>query len=73
MIKDVKYWEEWEREYIRSQPVDVARNIAIFDAMYQHARAIGAVPPADPMEGIEVKIRIARALNVHTPDPKDRR
>ena len=63
MIKDVAFWEAWELEYIAKEPVDFLRNLRLLDAMYEHARLLGAFPPADPLEGIEVKIRMARILN----------
>ena len=66
MIKDVALWEAWEREYLASEPVDIARNLALLDAMYEWARSLGVFPPTDPLEGIEVKIRMARILN-HVP------
>ena len=66
MIKDVAFWEAWELEYLRNEPVDFARNLRILDAMYEHARLLGAFPPTNPLEGIEVKIRMARILN-HVP------
>ena len=66
MIRDVEFWEAWEREYIAKEPVDFARNLRLLEAMYEHARLLGAFPPADPLEGIEVKIRMARILN-HVP------
>ena len=64
MIKDVALWEAWEREYLANEPVDFARNLALLDAMYELARLLGAFPPSDPLEGIEVKIQMARVLNV---------
>ena len=66
MIKDVAYWEAWELEYLQNDPVDFVRNLRLLDAMYEHARLLRAFPPADPLEGIEVKIRMARILN-HVP------
>jgi hypothetical protein len=63
MIKDVAFWEAWEREFLRNEPVDFARNLRLLDAMYEHARLLGVFPPADPLEGIEVKIRMARIFN----------
>jgi hypothetical protein len=66
MIKDVAFWEAWEREYSRKEPVDFARNLAVVNALYEEARRLGAFPPQDPLEGIEVKFRIAQALNVRT-------
>ena len=66
MIKDVAYWRAWEDEYLRKEPVDYARNVALIESMYEHARKLGVFPPADPLEGIEVKIRLAQALNAPT-------
>jgi len=63
MIKDVAFWEAWELEYLRNEAVDFARNLRLLDAMYEHARLLGAFPPANPLEGIEVKIRMAQILN----------
>ena len=72
MIKDAAFWEAWEDDFIRSRPADLARNTALLDAMYEQARAMGIFPLADPLEGIEVKIRIAQALNVRTTPRTDR-
>lgn len=73
MIKDPKLWRKWERELIANTPVDVERNFAIFEALCEHARELGVFRRADPLEGIEVKIRLAKALNVQTSPPADRR
>jgi hypothetical protein len=32
--------------------------------LYEEARLVGAWPPADPLAGIEVDLRLAQALNV---------
>lgn len=64
MIKDWGAWTEWERRWVRDQAPDFAANLRLLDAMYEWARQLGAFPPADPLEGIEVDIRIARAMNV---------
>jgi hypothetical protein len=72
MIKDSALWEAWEREQERTQPVDEERNFALFEVMYQHARSFDTFLRSDPLEGIEVKIRIAQALNVRPPSPTDR-
>ena len=52
-----------ERRLAREQPVDVARNFRIVEALRQEAVALGVWPPADPLAGIEVDIRVARILN----------
>lgn len=63
MIRGTRIWEAWERDLIRRTPADFARNLRIAEAMLEHARAMGAIPRKDPLEGIEAKIRLARALN----------
>ena len=63
MIKDAKYFEEWENQLIAAEPPDYQRNLRIFEAMLEEARLLGVWPPRDPLEGIEVDIRIARILN----------
>ena len=72
MIKDIALWEAWERERQRSEPPDYERNCAIFEAMYEHARSFDTFRRSEPLEGIDVKIRIAQALNVRRPAGKDR-
>ncbi len=66
MIKDPLYWEKWERETQLRQPADFRANLRLLEAMYEEARALGvmAVPPA--LEGLESRLRLAKALNVRT-------
>jgi hypothetical protein len=47
---------------------------AILEALYQEARSMGHFTQEDILEGIEVDIRIAAALNANVPIPprKDR-
>lgn len=72
MIKDVALWERWEAQAVLSQPADFQKNLRLLEAMYEHARALGAFPPADPLAGLETKIALAKALNVCSPPGKDR-
>lgn len=72
MIKDGTLWSRWEAEYCASVPADFARNLALLEAMYAEARAVLAFPPADPLEGIETKIRLAKVVNVRTASRADR-
>jgi hypothetical protein len=43
--------------------VDISENFRIVEALYREAVALGVFPPKDPLEGIEVDIRVARAVN----------
>jgi len=67
VIKDVAYWTAWEEAGPLRQPLDYTRNLRLLESMYDLARALGAFPPADPLEGIETDIRLARLLN-NVPD-----
>lgn len=69
MVINSEKLRAYEDERIRTEKVDVKRNFRIVDALYDEARMLGVLPPKDPLEGIEVKIRIARAVNyVQRPD-----
>jgi len=64
MIKDTPFWEAWEAQGPLRERLDPERAFALCDAMYEHARSLGVFPPTDPLEGLEAKIAMARALNV---------
>ena len=63
MIKDAGFLREFEREYIRNEKLTYQEALAVFEAMWREGLALGALPLKDPLEGIEVDIRIARILN----------
>lgn len=54
-------FEESQRATFRP---DFWRNLQIFAALYEEARFLGVFPLKDPLEGIEVDIRIAKVINV---------
>lgn len=64
MIKDKDLWEKWESEYRKREPVDFYQNLRLLHGMYEEARSLGTYPLPDPWEGLDVKIRIAKAFNV---------
>ena len=64
MIRDIKKWEQWKRDYARNTPLDVERNVRRYQALYDHARLLGVLPRKNPLEGIEFKIRVARDIRI---------
>ena len=48
---------------VKRNPADHRANIRLFEAMFAEAKALGIFPPKDPLAGIEVDIRIAKAVN----------
>lgn len=71
MIKDAHAWEKWENEVALGEPPDFRRNLMLLEAMYQEARTLGRFAWADPLEGLESRIQLARAINVRTPPGTD--
>lgn len=63
MVKNCEKLQAFEAERISAEKVDVEQNLRILDALYEEALMLGALPPKDPLEGIEVKIRVAHVLN----------
>jgi hypothetical protein len=63
MIKDAKLLQAFEDEQIKKECLDYAAALRIFEAMWREGMALGVLPPKDPLEGIEVDIRIAGILN----------
>ena len=64
MIKNPTKLKEFEDHYIRdSGLLPHQQSLRQFAALWQEAVALGVLPPKDPLEGIEVDIRIARILN----------
>ncbi|MBI5561745.1 MAG: hypothetical protein HY894_02665 [Deltaproteobacteria bacterium] len=64
MMKNAGLVRALEDEFLRQEGrLDHARALAIFTGMWEEAVALGVLPPKDPMEGIDVDIRVARILN----------
>lgn len=63
MIRRPDLVEAFEQELPRRRPVDHQQNLRIAEALYEEARALGVLPLKDPLDGIEVKIRLAKALH----------
>jgi hypothetical protein len=63
MILNRNEMEKFEKELIRSEKVDLHRNFAILDALYEEAVALGVFPLQDPLDGFDVDLKIARVVN----------
>ena len=56
--------DSFEKEQIAKSPPDYFHNLLIFESLYEEAKKLGVFPLKDPLEGIEVDIRLAAVLNV---------
>ena len=63
MIKNANYLEEFEKEFIAGQKNDLLKNLEIYEAMWEMAKALGVFPLKDPYDGVEDDIRLAGILN----------
>ncbi|MGC9358262.1 MAG: hypothetical protein ACP5GX_10350 [Anaerolineae bacterium] len=65
MIRDREAWEAFEARFQRQMPADLEKNQQLFATWLAEARALGVWPPDDPLEGLEVDLRIAKAVNTY--------
>lgn len=63
MIKDTRLMADFEDMELRNERPDYPSALRIFEAMWKEAMLLGVLPLKDPLEGIEVDIKIARILN----------
>lgn len=63
MIRDAKRLREWEKAYHRSEKTDYHHKLRLLEGLYAEARALGIFPLKDPFEGLQIKTRLAKALN----------
>lgn len=63
MIKNVHLFEHLEREFISKQKLSYRQSLQLFEAMWNEGMKLGILPPKDPLEGIDVDIKIAKVLN----------
>jgi hypothetical protein len=63
MIVNRAELEKFEKELIRAEKVDLHKNCAIIDALNEEACALGVFPLANPLDGFDVDLKIARVVN----------
>jgi transcriptional regulator with XRE-family HTH domain len=64
--KDVRKRREllkFELDFLKKEKVDIVRNFRIVEALYNEAVTLGVIPIKNPLDGLEVDLRIAKALN----------
>lgn len=63
MIKNHKRLQEFERKLLKKEKVDIIQNFKIVEALYKEAVALGIFPLKNPLEGLEIDIKIAKVVN----------
>lgn len=55
--------QKFEFDFLRKEKVDIVRNFHIVEALYKEAVTLGIIPLKNPLDGIEVDLKIARVVN----------
>ncbi|MCJ7784831.1 MAG: hypothetical protein MUP41_12940 [Desulfobacterales bacterium] len=55
--------QKFEIEFLKKEKVDRIRNFHIVDALYHEAVALGVIPFKNPLDGIEVDLKVAKVVN----------
>jgi len=63
MIRNYKVLEEFNRDEIRKEKNDYLRSLKVFEALWNEGVSLGVLPLKNPLEDIEIDIKIARILN----------
>jgi hypothetical protein len=63
MIINSNKFYSFEDQFIRNRPQNLKLNWQLLEAMYREASTLGAFPPRDPLDGLDLDIRIAKAIN----------
>ena len=63
MIKNCETLLTFENDLIRKSKPDILKNFRLVDAMYDEAVALGIFPLKDPLDGLEIDIKIAKVVN----------
>jgi len=64
MVRAPEELEELEAKIAREDKTTFWERLRLYDAMLAHARTVGAIPMADPLDGIDDDIRLAEAMHV---------
>ena len=64
MIKNKEKFKQFENDFNRAEgKMPYLKALKIFESMWKEGCSLGALPPVNPIEGIETDIKIAKALN----------
>lgn len=63
MIKNTTILQKFEDDLQKKEVFSYNDALKIFESLWDEAKTLGVLPSKDPMDGIEVKIKIAKILN----------
>jgi hypothetical protein len=62
MIKNNGF-KKFEIEFVKKEKVSIVKNLHMVEALYNEAVTLGIIPLKNPLEGIEVDLKIAKVVN----------
>ncbi|MGQ9647343.1 MAG: hypothetical protein ACUVWO_12495 [Thermodesulfobacteriota bacterium] len=54
---------KFESEFLKKERVDIEKNFSLVGALHHEAVTLGVLPPKNPLDGIEVDLKIAKVVN----------
>lgn len=63
MIINCREFQSFEKKMIEQKNLNIRQKFKIINALYEEAIALGALPLKNPLEGIDIDIKIARVVN----------
>jgi hypothetical protein len=63
MIKNTKTLEKFEKKYIKKNNLTFKEKLKIYESLWAEALLMKVLPSKDPLEGIDIDIKIAWILN----------
>jgi len=64
LIKNPSFLKKLEDDFSRDEgKLSFKQSLKLFTSMWNEAVELGVLPSGDPLEGIDVDIKIAKALN----------
>lgn len=63
MIKPTSKLDNFYRQLIKEEKISYKKALSIFEAMYREAVSLGIINSENILEGLEVDLRIAKAIN----------
>ncbi|KXK56150.1 MAG: hypothetical protein UZ05_CHB002000321 [Chlorobi bacterium OLB5] len=64
MIKDIKLWEEFEKEWTISHKLTIEESFRLFDEMKKIAIDSGNYPPKDLLESLDEKVKFVKRMQM---------
>ena len=63
MVQNSHLLEDFNKEFIKSNSLDIKKSFRIFEWMAEEAKDFGMLSHIDPLEDLDVKIKIAGVIN----------